>query len=196
MTFAEQPSLTELGVGSMSSSTNGGPTTVDAVSLSFTLWRNPSDHDDPVNLADITDEMRRSLEQEPVRALPEWLLERRRLMRYPALWEAVTTTRIDGERTTLTKELINHTNHILMNSFREERVVGSFPGELDSPVDENQVEYRSLLVDGVATPGIHINTDPHVFGFGVFLGDRLATAVIPRTFLDHINPALATRKLG
>ena len=81
--------------------------------------------------------------------LGRWLMERRVLMRFPALWEAVMATRVlDDEWQTPEFTLVSHINHTLMNTFREQRVVGGFPGELDSPVTENHIEHVTVPVDG------------------------------------------------
>lgn len=190
--FLAQPSLSELGVGTVRSSTNGGPSTPESVAISYTLWKNPMDHDDPANLADLGVE--HSLEQEPSKPLPEWMLEFQKLARYPSLWEAVMTTRIvDTEWQTPESVLVAHTNHILMNTFREQRVEGGFPGNLDSPVTERHVERVSLQLDGVNAPGLRIDSDPHVYSVGADLGDRIVTAVVAHDYLPYITPAFQTR---
>lgn len=88
MSFIPQPSLDQRGVGTTGSSSNGGPTTLDTVSISYTLWRNPEDHDDLVNLAVLSELEREALDSIPVRPLPDWLMMQREMMHYPALWEA------------------------------------------------------------------------------------------------------------
>lgn len=189
-----QPSLTELGAGTMGSSRNGGPTTLDSASISYTLWRYPHDPDDPRNLLELTEELRRSLAMTPPRPLPEWMLQRRRVAVYPTLWEAVLTTRFrTQERETPESILVHHTNHILRNTCRDERMVGEFPGELDSPLAERHIEHVAVVVDGVQVAGMRIDTDPHVYAVGAFLGDRIATAVISREYLPFVVVELATR---
>jgi hypothetical protein len=49
MTLIGQAALEEVGAGTVSTGRAGGPTLIDSVSLSFTFWRNPADHDDPRN---------------------------------------------------------------------------------------------------------------------------------------------------
>ncbi|WP_166878807.1 hypothetical protein [Salinibacterium sp. ZJ450] len=44
--------------------------------------------------------------------------------------------------------LVGHVNYILMNIFREQRVGGGFPGELDSPVTERHIEPATFPIDG------------------------------------------------
>jgi hypothetical protein len=192
--FLAQPSLTENGVSTVGSSTDGGPATLDSLSISYTLWRNPRNHDDPVNLANLSSLERDSLEEEPVRRLPAWILEFRRLARYPSLWEAVMTTRVtDPAQQTAAAVLVAHTNYVLTNTFRDQRVVGGVPGELDSPVAEHHLERVSVVIDGIDVPGWRIDTDPHVYSVGAGLGDRILTAVVARDHLPSVEVAFQTR---
>jgi hypothetical protein len=196
MSFIPQPSLEELGVGTTSSSSNGGPTTIDNVSISYTLWRNPGNRKDPANLAVLSDVDREALDTVPVRALPAWLMVGRERMRYPALWEAVMTTRVlDTHWQTPESTLVDHVNHIMTNTFREQGVVGGFPGELDAPVTEEHIEHVTVLVDGAEVPGMRIDTDPNVYAVGAALGDRILTAVVSRDHLPYVTVAFATRSV-
>jgi hypothetical protein len=137
------------------------------VSISYTLWRIPDDHDDPANLVVLSESERDALDTVPARPLPDWLMMQREMMRYPALWEAVMTTRVlDAEWQTPETTLVGHVNHILMNTFREQRVVGGFPGKLDSPVTERHIEHAAVTVDGCDLPGMRIDTDPDVYAVG------------------------------
>lgn len=193
MTFIPQPSLEELGAGTTGASFNGGPTSLDSVSISYTLWRNPANHADSANLADLSDVEREALDTVPVRPLPDWMMAQRDLMHYPLLWEAVLTTRVlDPEWQTPESTLVDHVNHIVTNTFRERRVVGGFPGELDSPVTKQHIEYVPIRVDGADVPGMRIDTDPNVYAVGAALGDRVLTAVIARDHLPHITVAFET----
>jgi len=189
-----QPSLVESGVATSGSSTNGGPVIPESLSISYTLWRNPQDHDDPVNLAELSSLERDALEEEPVRPLPDWMLEFRRLARYPSLWEAVMTTRVlDPAWQTPQSVLVAHANYVLTNAFRDQRVVGGVPGELDAPVAEHHLERVSVSIDGIDVPGWRIDTDPHVYSVGADLGDRILTAVVARDHLPHVVLAFETR---
>ncbi|RFA07813.1 hypothetical protein B7R54_00245 [Subtercola boreus] len=195
MGFARQASLTEFGVSTVGSSSNGGPTSLDSVALSYTVWRNPADPADPVNLADLTDALRESLDAEPIKPLPPWMLELRRLMHYPALWEGTLTTRMPAAAgQTPEAVLVAHANHILTNTFRDERVVGAFPGQLDSPVEQRHIRPTSVRIDGVDVPGLGIDTDPHVYAVGADLGDRMLTAVVARDHLPYVTLAFETRR--
>ncbi|WP_167046741.1 hypothetical protein [Salinibacterium sp. ZJ454] len=194
MSFIPQPSLEERGVVTTGSSSNGGEMTLDSVAISYTLWRNPLDHTDPANLADLSDFEREALDTAPVSPQPDWFMEQRELMRYPMLGEAVMTTRVrDAEWQTPESTLVGHVNYILMNQFREQRVVGGFPGVLDSPVTERHIEPATVPIDEVEVPGMRIDTDPHVYAVGADLGDRILTAVIARDDLSHVTLAFVTR---
>ncbi|RLQ85731.1 hypothetical protein D9V28_02355 [Mycetocola zhadangensis] len=198
MAFVQQPSLQEQRIPTTTgSSYNGGPMTFDTVAISYTLWRNPHDRNDGANLADLSDSVRASLDADPVRPPPAWMMEQRELMRYPTLWEAVMTTRASRDDwQTPETTLVEHVNNILTNSFRELRVTGGIPGELDSPVTERHIEAAAVRVDGVDVPGMCINTDPHVYAVGAALKDRTLTAVIAREHLSHISLAFETRTRG
>jgi hypothetical protein len=170
------------------------------VSISYTLWRDPDAPDDPVNLAELDDEQRRALDEEPPWARPPWLVEQVRRMRYPALWECVRTrwSREPDEFDTVRAVLVQHVNHVLLNQFRPTRVVGDEPPhELDSPVDERCVEPDiPVLVGGVAREGIRIDTDPDVYGVGVDLdAQTVLTAAVPRDELRYLEIAFAVRPL-
>jgi hypothetical protein len=79
--------------------------------IPYTLWRNPGDHDDPANLAVLSDLEREAVDTPPVRLLPDWLMAHRELLRYPSLWEAVMTTRMLGpESQTPEATLVSHVN--------------------------------------------------------------------------------------
>lgn len=198
--FVPQPALTELGVSTVGSSRNGGPSILDSVGISYTLWRNPDDHDDPVNLADIPDALRESLDAEPVMPLPAWMLELRRLMRFPTLSEAVKTTRKgrlpESSGETTASVLVGHANHILTNSFRETRVRGGFPGQLESPIEERHLRPGSVRVDGADVPGLHLDTDPHIVALGADLGDSILSIVVDREHLPFVTLAFETRAAG
>jgi hypothetical protein len=193
LSFVSQPSLTELGVSTVGTSLGGGDPRLESLAITFTVWRNPDDRNDPTNLADLTAQERSALDQAASRTLPDWLIERNKLYHYPAAWEAVMTTRKLGEPWQSPQSvLVAHTNHVLMNTFREERVVGSRPGVLDSAVRESHIEPSDVVVDGRAVKGMRIDTDPHVYAVGADLGDRVLTAVTARDFLPYITFQFAT----
>jgi hypothetical protein len=195
--FASQPSLEEAGVSTFGLSRDGGPTVLESVSLSYTVWRNPDDRADPGNLADLSDEMRAALDAPPVAPLPEWMLQTRERMRYPWLWEAVRTTR--RQDATPEELLLAHARHILMNTFREERVApspdGSPPGELTGAPTERAIEHGvPLTLDGEPVEGLRLDADPHVLALAADLGPHgVLTAVLPRAELPYLTLSFATR---
>ncbi|MCP2030341.1 hypothetical protein L1277_000405 [Okibacterium sp. HSC-33S16] len=197
MSLIPQPPVEEQPIPSTTgSSSNGGVMTLDSVAISYTFWRNPSDRKDPTNLADLADSVRDALDADPVRPLTRWVMKQRELMRYPMLWEAVMTTRTSEEGwQTPESTLVGHVNHILTNSFRELRVVGGIPGELDSPVAERHIEAVNVPIDGVDVRGMRIDTDPHVYAVGAALDDLILTAVVAREHLPHISLAFRTRAM-
>ena len=181
-----QPHLEDWGAIGVGTGTRNGVLESCEVSIGYTLWRNPDEPDDPVNLAELDEEQRRALEVEPPWPRPPWLVEQVRRMRYPMLWECVRTrwSREPTESGTVPTELAGHVNHILINHFQEAPIV-----------DERSVETGiPVVVGGVAQPGFRLDTDPHVYGVGVDLGEQaVLTAAIPRDALPFVEVAFAVR---
>ncbi|MGN9910026.1 hypothetical protein ACTMTJ_20985 [Phytohabitans sp. LJ34] len=195
--ITSQPHLEDWGAIGVST---GGALDWCEVSISYTLWRNPDEPDDPANLAELDPEQRHALEAEPRWPRPQWLVEQVRRMRYPILWECVRTrwSRRPGAFDTIESVLAAHVNHVLVNQFRQTRVVSSHPpSELDSPVYERCVDHGiPVLVDGAVLDGSRIDTDPDVYGVGVELGAHtVVTAAIPRDALPHVEVAFAVRPI-
>ena len=80
-----------------------------------------------------------------------------------------------------------------MNAFREQRVVGGIPGELDSPVTERHIHPATLAIDGVDVLAMQIDSDPNVYAVGADLGDHILTAVVSRDHLSSVTMAFVTR---
>jgi hypothetical protein len=195
LTFVNQPALEEAGAGASSSTQNGLPM-MECASISYTFWRNPQNREDPINLAELDEVTRESLETEPPWELPEWLLRARARMRYPTLWEAVRTTHFSDESAGQSAEsaLVEHLNYIVMNVFREERARGDFPGELFDEATEKHIQHGiAISLDGRTVPGMQIDTDPHVLGVAADLGDRILTAVFSREYLPAVRLEFVTR---
>ncbi|MCT9820794.1 hypothetical protein N3K63_10915 [Microbacterium sp. W1N] len=197
--FATQPSIE---FASFSVSTSGSGTAVDhmSVAVSSTLWRNPTDKSDPVNLADLDDVTRRSLDEVPPWPRPAWLIESVERMRYPMLWEAVQTTwhREQSERSTLDALLVHHVNHILMNHFREQAGLDlhdwSAPGLASERVVHHGVD---VMIDGAPVVGAEIDTDPFVYAIGANLpSGGVLTTVVPREHLPHLRLEFRRRPPG
>lgn len=188
--LAPQPAVdgADFGVG-----TTGGADGLSemSVSVSSTLWRNPADRSDPVNFAELDDATRSAIEDVPPWPRPAWLVEQVERMRYPMLWEAVQTTwtRPGSRRATLEDHLVTHTNHIIMNQFREQAGLGL--GEWDSPALTSRRGVRRgvpVVLDGRPIPGVEIDTDPFVYAVGAALPDGgTLTAVIAREHLPYLE---------
>jgi hypothetical protein len=197
-TLSPQASLEEAFIG-IGAQVHDGVEVIASATVTYTLWRNPVDRSDPANLADLSPETAWALDTEPIRELPEWLVESRERMRYPSLWEAVRTTRLsDTARLpwhSVEYELVEHVNYVITNCFREERVRGDILGELLGGVTEKAIEYGiPISVDGRDVMGMRIDTDPHVFGVAVELDDRIVTAAIARDHLSFFELRFVTRK--
>ena len=195
-----QPALEDDDMFGFFESSGAGGTSELAVSISYTLWRNPADPDDPINLAELNEQMRVAIEEEPPWPRPTWLIERVQRMRYPNLYEVVQTSwnRETSPYVSLSYQLVARANHVLMNQFREALGVPSGPS-IDGAwkVSETAVKPgASLEVDGRMLPAIEIETDPLVYAIGAEVGDRLVvTVVVPRDELQFIELALSTRVL-
>ncbi len=199
MGLVPQPSLEEMDTAGFQSGEDDRGYSEMTASLSYTLWRNPNDHSDPINLADLDEQQRSAIEHVPPWPRPAWLVEHVGRLRYPLLWEAVQTSwhRDSSERTSVGELLVDHVNYILMNQFRQERGLSGNPWDQPAPdVTVRAVNRRvSVLVDGVEVPAAEIDTDPFVYGIGAELdGGGVVTAVIPRAELGHVRIQFATRR--
>lgn len=171
-----------------------------AVSFTYTLWRNPDDRADPVNLKTLDPLEEAAIGADPPWPRPTWLVEYVERLRYPQLWEAVRTcwTRTPSEHSTLAAQLVNHTNHILVNHFREE--LGLPPGPTHDrgwQVGTSSVRAAAgVEVDGEIAPAVEIDTDPFVYALGAQIRpDVVTTVVIAREYLPHVRLALQSRDL-
>jgi hypothetical protein len=167
-------------------------------SITYTLWRNPDDRSDPVNLADLDEKTRTSIEEVPPWPRPPWLIEQVERLRYPQLCEAVRTTwhRTPSERSSVQSLLADHVNHILMNQYRQKLWPGSNPWDQQAPPLTGRMvnNQARTIINGVDMPGAEVDTDPFVYGIGAQLeGGGVVTAVLPRTELKHIQVQFTTR---
>jgi hypothetical protein len=196
--LVRQPHLEDWDAIGIGSGTRDGVLDSCEASISYTLWRNPDELDDPANLAELDQRQRRALEAEPPWPRPPWLVEMVRRMRYPMLWECVRTRwcRAPGEFDSAAAVLVAHVNDILVNRFPQTAVVGNdAPHGLANPVDQRCVEPGvPVLVDGMAREGVRIDTDPQVYGLGVDLdAHTVLTAAIPRDALTYVEVTFAAR---
>lgn len=187
--------VTDVSVGSSSDSLGYNRLTAN---VSATLWRNPEDRSDPINLAELDEQTRRAIEDVPPWPRPPWLIEQVDRMRYPQLWEAVQTTwqREGSENTTLESNLIDHARYILMNLFREELGLGIGEWESDAFPTSRVIRHGArVTIDDAEVIGAEIDTDPFVYAVGADLpsGGTL-TAVVPREHLPYIDLRFSRRR--
>jgi hypothetical protein len=186
-----QPHLEDFGALGVQTSEPDGRLRSATVSRQYTLWRNPDDRDDPVNLAVMDDERRRSLDEVPPWPRPDWLVAVVERMRYPLLWEAVQTHwSVDDDRPSPTQALVRHVQHVLVNQYREGHAVAD-DDHWPVLVDDRSVQSgHPVPVDGVERPGLLLDTDPFVLGIAAELDDgRVLTAVLPRDDLHLLTVA-------
>ncbi|WP_345627413.1 hypothetical protein [Rugosimonospora acidiphila] len=193
-----QPHLEDWGAIGVGSGTRNGILDSCEASISYTLWRNPDEPDDPANLAALDEQERRAPEMEPPWPRPPWLVEQVRRMRYPTLWECVRTqwSREPGASDAAQTLLVAHVNHVLANRFRHSRVGGDDPPyALSGAVHQRCVESQvPVMVDGTTRNGFRIDTDPHVYGLAVALdAHTVLTAALPRDVLPYLEIAFAVR---
>lgn len=165
-----------------------------SVAITYTLWRNPGDRSDPVNLARLDDATRALVERPTPR--PPWIAERLESLRYPKLWEAVRTTwtREAPDATWLADQLLQHLDHILMSQYMSEDVSSIVRGD-PPPERPHAVNHDATVqVDGVETPAVEVDSAAHRYAIGVRLSPTtVVTAVLPRDELRYIDIAFERR---
>lgn len=192
-----QPSLTRAPITGYTESNGAAGQEELAVSFTYTLWKYPDDRSDPRNEIELGEPMRRSIEEEPAWGRPAWLIEQAQMFRYPMLWEAVRTAwhaSPDRERHALPQQLVDHTNHVLRNSFRKEL---GLPAGLSTRTDwnatVNAVTETSVNVDGRDRAAVQIDTDPFVYAVGFRIDEHVVcTSVLPRESLPSLDLSLTT----
>jgi hypothetical protein len=197
LTLVAQPTVEEWEPAGVQRGMDGSGLRESAVSLTFTLIRNPADRSAPENLAELDDDTRRAVEEIPPWPRPPWLFRLTERLRYPQLWEAVRTSwyRRDFEPS-LDEVLLEHVNEVLRTQFRVERGLEGRIGGLDPAPDVTAASIQrdaEVTVDGAIHRGIRIDTDPHVYAVAVRVGEgRTLTAVVPRDELGYVTLAFRT----
>ncbi len=194
MGLAAQPSLEDTDTLGFTNGSDDAGYLDFCVSVTYTLWRNPDDRSDPINLADLDEEKRAAIEAVTPWPRPAWLIEQVQRMQYPQLWEAVRTSwsRTEAGPADLAQRLADHTNDVLNNHYRqptgpETRWAPYVSGAEVSPS-------ASIDVDGVVTAAVEIDSDSLVYAVGAQTGPHtVVTAVLPRSELAHLHIAFATR---
>lgn len=189
-----QPSLEDTDSVSLNSVLDDHGYSEMTASITYTLWRNPDDRSDPVNLAELDEETLRGIDEVPPWPRPRWLIEQVERMRYPQLWEAVRTTWHREPHASLQDLLADHVNHILVN--RQELWPGGKPWGQHTPgLTGRMVNGKArTVVNGVEVPGAEVDSDPFVYGVGARLdGGGVVTAVLPRAELERIQVRFMTR---
>lgn len=189
-----QPSLTRAPIAGF---TETGDRQEVSVSFTYTLWRYPDDRSDPRNEIELDERTRRAIEEEPPWGRPAWLREHARMFRYPLLSEAIRTAWHafpDRERASLSQQLVDHTNHVLRNSFREELgLPAGQGGGSEWKATTTAVSENSADVDGRDLPAAQIDTDPFVYSVGFRVDEHVVcTAVLSRDSLPFLDLALTT----
>lgn len=192
-----QPSLSRAPIAGFMESRGAAGREELAVLFTYTLWRYPEDRSDPRNEVELDERIRRAIEEEPPWGRPAWLIEQAQIFRYPMLWEAVRTAwhaSPDPQLASLPQQLIDHTNHVLRNSFRAELGLPAGPStSTEWKVTAASVAETTVNVDGHDLPALQIDTDPFVYAVG-FLVDEyvVCTTVLPRDSLPFLDLALTT----
>lgn len=198
MGFVAQPTLEDTNMENIMSQGGTDGLSQMSVGINYTLWRNPDDRSDPVNLAELDESTRRVLDEPAPRPRPAWLIEMAERMRYPMLGEAVRTTwtRDASELSTPSRLLMDHANHILMNAFRDELGLDGMGAEpFVSPLTEKAISEAVVAVDGVEVPALELDTDPLVYAIAAELSsDTVVTAVVPRDERGYIRIEFARRR--
>lgn len=195
-----QPAVTRLPITGFTETSGWAGHEELTVEFSYTLWRYPEDRSDPRNEIELDEQTRRDIEEEPPWGRPAWLAEQAQLFRYPMLWSAVRTAwqaSPDPERHALTSVLIDHTNDVLRNVYREQlglpAVPTSFPDAGGWRATPMVVAPASLTVDGRDRSGLHIDTDPFVYACGFRADDGVVcTIVLPRDSLPFLDLEITT----
>lgn len=186
-----QPALAEAGFGTVSS--NDG---VHEVAISYSLFRHPGDHNDPANFADNATEILAAINKAERDGQPDWFVSGLRRMRFPVLWEAVSTVRTDiGAPLPLADRLAAHVNHVVMNTCVERQHASSTgPAVLLNPVHASDaLPGRLLQVDGSDVSAIQIDTDVDATGWAFEVSHAAVLVVIRRADLALVDVRVERR---
>jgi hypothetical protein len=192
-----QPSLTRTPITGFTESSGPAGREELSVLFTYTIWRYPDDRADPRNEIELDERTRRAIAEEPPWGRPAWLIEQAQILRYPMLWEAVRTAWHafpEPQIASLPQQLIDHTNHVLRNRFREELGLPAGPStSTDWKVRAASVTDATVKVDRYDRAAVHIDTDPFVYSVGFQVDEHVVcTTVLPRDSLPFLDLALTT----
>ncbi|WP_378143719.1 hypothetical protein ACFJGV_09835 [Cnuibacter sp. UC19_7] len=192
-----QPTISRHPVSGFTDSRGAVGLEESSVVFTYTLWRHPEDRSDPRNEIELDERVRRSIDEEPPWGRPEWVRRQAQLFHYPMLWEAVRTSWYASPghpAASLPLQLVDHANHVLRNSFREQLRLPAGPGGGDEwKVRGSAVAPGTVVVDGEPREGVQIDTDPWVYAVGYRVDEQvLCTAVIDRDALPFVTLELST----
>ncbi|NQX18342.1 hypothetical protein [Rathayibacter sp. VKM Ac-2857] len=162
--------------------------------MSYTFYRHPARPDDARNFVDLNRQQQAAIARAETSALPAWMRDQIRRLRYPTLFEAVRTSLpIPAERThPLEARLEAHiTDYLRALSPRQPRAerLRTVRG---APLAEYDVHRGiPLRINGELCRSYRVNIAPHVIAVGAHLEDRYLTAVIPADIHASITPAFA-----
>jgi hypothetical protein len=199
--FVPQPHLQDVGVLGLSTAKSvraGKEVTESAtVSRSYTLWRNPADHADPVNWVELHEATQRALDSDPGPARPPWMLRAIERMRHPFLVDVVHTnwTAPGREPVGSIDDLVQHMNYILNNLYRDDYhgQHEDFTQWVHVIATHDVQDGYAVTVDGKQRAGVIVDTNPHILGLGVQLDNRTMTAVVPREYITMIDLDFASK---
>lgn len=191
-TLMPQPNIRETGVGTSSSHSNGR--IVDQVAaISYAIFWNPDDLDDPINHVELHPDVAEAIAH-PSPRLPAGAIEVLQWLRFPAATDAVQTHVPREGELTLADRLALHMRNVIGNTFREQRHPALHdPLSFIRPPSGAVAAAASVTVDGVELPAVSI-ADEHVLGLGVELDDAVATVVLAKHLLPLVELELTRRK--
>ncbi len=190
-TLVPQPSIREIAASTTSSSRNGGAFHLETASITYAIFWNPDDLDDPVNHVVLPADVRAAI-ADPSPRLPPGVVDWLQWMRFPSAYEAVQTV-VPREGRSIADELALHMRNVVGNSFRKQR--DPTPHEPDTFVDPPSAADAidaSVVVDGEVVGCVGIE-DEHVLALGVGLGDAIALLVLPKHLLPVLRVELVRR---
>lgn len=150
---------------------------ITAIALSYTLFVNPDDLDDPVNVRHLPEGERFS---EATPGSPGWIQDLVRRDRYPMLWDVLRTSTLTDALTwgSVAAALGSHLDRVASGAADPQ---SGFTGLDDpEPLDPSLAQECTLEVAGALVPGIRIERRGHR-GYAATIGDRVLSVVLADT---------------